>query len=97
MGAVGVNRNANVTVTFNEAVAPTTINGTTVTLRTGTAANGALRAAVVSYNATTRVMTLNPNATLPANTQFTVRLSTGITDTAGNPLAATQWSFRTGG
>ena len=95
-GATGVNRTANVTATFSEAVATGTVSGTTVTLRTGAAATGTLRVAVVSYNATTRVMTLNPNATLPANTQFTVRLGAGITDTAGNPLAPTQWSFTTG-
>jgi len=53
-------------------------------------------AAVVTYNATTHVVSINPNATLPANTQFTVRLTSGITDIAGNPLTATQWSFRTG-
>jgi Ca2+-binding RTX toxin-like protein len=94
VNATGVSRTANVTATFSEQVIG--VNGTTVTLRQGTATTGALIAANVTYNATTRVVTLNPNATLAANTQYTVRLSTGITDAAGNPLAATSWSFRTG-
>ena len=51
---------------------------------------------VISYNPTTRVMTFNPTVNLGANTQYTVRLRAGITDAAGNPLVATQWSFITG-
>jgi len=56
-------------------------------------------AAAVTYNATTRVLTLNPNATLAANTKYTVTLTGGpaaIRDAAGNPLATTTWSFTTG-
>jgi Ca2+-binding RTX toxin-like protein len=94
LGATAVGRTSNVTATFGEPVR--NLTGTTVTLRSGTAANGTLQAGAVTYNATTRTVTLNPNATLAANTQFTVRLSTGITDAAGNPLGATSWSFRTG-
>ena len=95
VNATAVVRTSNVTATFGEPVA--NLTGTTVTLRSGTAANGTLQTAAVTYNATTRTVTLNPNATLAANTLFTVRLSTGITDAAGNPLDATSWSFRTGG
>ena len=51
--------------------------------------------ATVSYNATTRTATLNPNATLAAGTRYTVRLSNGIMDAGGNRLAATTWSFTT--
>jgi methionine-rich copper-binding protein CopC len=92
--AVGASRTANVTATFSENVTGAT--AANVSLRTGTLVTGALIASVVSYNATTHVVTINPNATLPANTQFTVRLTAGITDIAGNPLPVTQWSFTTG-
>jgi hypothetical protein len=92
--AVGASRTANVTATLSENVS--NVNAGTVSLRQGTATTGALVPAVVSYNSTSHMVTINPNATLPANTQFTVRLTSGITDIAGNPLAATQWSFRTG-
>ena len=54
---------------------------------------------MVSYNATTRVATLNPNSTLASRTKFTVTLTGGATairDAAGNPLTTTNWSFTTG-
>ena len=59
---------------------------------------GATIAGVVSYNATTRVVTLNPNANLARNTVYTVTLTGGATairDTQGAPLATTTWTFRT--
>jgi hypothetical protein len=92
--ATGVSRTVNVTATFNEAV--TGVSGTTVTLRTSA---GAAVTAVVSYNATTRVATLNPSATLAANTVYTATLtggSTAIRDIAGNALTTTTWNFTTG-
>jgi hypothetical protein len=92
----GISRTANVTATFSEAV--TGVSGTTFTLRNATT-NAAITA-VVSYNATTRVATLNPSATLAANTRYTVTLTGGTTairDIAGNPLGGTRtWSFTTG-
>jgi len=98
INATGVSRTNNVTATFSENV--TGVFASTVTLRTGTGTGtGTLVAAVVSYNATTRVATLNPNANLAANTQYTVQLiggSSGIKDLAGNPLLNTSWSFITG-
>ena len=97
VNGTGFSRTANVTATLSEAVVASTVTGTSVTLRVGTATTGTLVPAVVSWNATTRVVTLNPNATLAANTRYTVRLSSGITDAAGNPLAATSWTFTTGG
>jgi hypothetical protein len=93
-GATGIARANNITATFSEAVQGA--SGTTVTLTP--AAGGAAVGAVVSYNATTRVATLNPNATLAANTRYTVRLAGGATairDAAGNPLVTTNWSFTT--
>jgi methionine-rich copper-binding protein CopC len=93
-GATGVSRTANVTSTFSEAVQG--VSGTTFTLRNPA---GTVITAVVSYNATTRVATLNPSATLAAGTRYTVRLTGGtsaIRDVAGNPLATTSWSFTTG-
>jgi hypothetical protein len=94
-GATGVSRTANITVTFSEAVKA--VNGTNFTLtRTS---NGVKVGAAVSYNATTRVGTLNPNPTLLANTQYTVTLTGGtaaIRDAANNPLATFTYTFTTG-
>jgi hypothetical protein len=88
--ATGVGRTANVTATFSEAV--TGVSSTTFTLKQGTTTI----AAAVTYNATTRVATLNPNPTLAANTTYTVTLTNGIRNSAGNALTPVTWSFTTG-
>jgi hypothetical protein len=88
-GARSVIQTDNVTATFSEAVTPVT--GANFVLRLGTT----VIPAVVTYNAATRVATLNPNATLLADRSYTATLS-GVTDIVGNPLATTTWSFLTG-
>jgi Bacterial Ig-like domain len=96
-GATAVSRTANITATFSEAVRA--VNGTNFSLRRGTATAGTKLGAAVTYNATTRVGTLNPNANLLANTQYTVTLTGGtaaIRDTANNPLTTQSWTFTTG-
>ena len=93
--ATGSSRTANITATFSEPV--TGVSGSTFTLKN--TSTGATITAVVSYNATTRVATLNPNTTLASRTKFTVTLTGGaaaIRDAAGNPLTTTTWSFTTG-
>ncbi len=96
VNATGVGRTANITATFSEAMQAATMTAANATVRLGTTATGTLISSAVSYNATTRVLTINPGVTLAANTVYTVRLSTGIRDAAGNPLPATTWSFTTG-
>jgi hypothetical protein len=97
-GATGVSATANVVVTFNEDMDPTTINTNTVQLR-NTAST--LIAAVVTYNTATRQATLDPSVTLSAFTVYTVTVRGGTTDPrvkdgAGNALASTStWQFRT--
>ena len=97
-GATGVARTANVTATFSENMDPATINGSTVFLR---APSGASVAAVVTYSATNRRVTLNPNANLAALTTYTVTVKGGasdprVKDVAGNALAADRtWTFTT--
>jgi methionine-rich copper-binding protein CopC len=93
--ATGSSRTANITATFSEPV--TGVSGSTFTLKN--TSTGATITALVSYNATTRVATLNPNTTLASSTKFTVTLTGGaaaIRDAAGNPLTTTTWSFTTG-
>ena len=92
VNATAVSRTANVTATISENVTGVT-NGT-FALRN--AATGALVSYAVSYNATTRVATLNPNVTLAANTKYTATISTSIKDAGGNPLSGLSWSFTTG-
>jgi hypothetical protein len=53
---------------------------------------------MVTYNATTRVVTLDPSVTLAANMRYTATLTGGATairDIAGNPLTTISWSFTT--
>jgi hypothetical protein len=90
--ATGVSRTANVTATISEGV--TGVANATFALRN--AATGALVSYAVSYNATTRVATLNPNVTLAANTRYTATISASIKDAGGNPLSGQSWSFTTG-
>jgi hypothetical protein len=92
--ATGVRRTANITATFSEPVSG--VSRTTVTLRN---ASGNTVSASVSYNATTRVVTIDPDSTLSSSTQYTVTLTGGpsaIRDAAGNALGAVPWTFRTG-
>jgi hypothetical protein len=90
--ATAVSRTANVTATISENV--TGVANGTFALRN--AATGALVSYAVSYNATSRVATLNPNVTLAANTKYTATISTSIKDAGGNPLSGLSWSFTTG-
>lgn len=97
-GATGVSRTANITVTFNEAVDPATVSGSTFELRD---AAGALVSAVLSLNSTGRTATLNPTSTLATLTSHTAVVHGGSTgavvrDAAGNALAADRsWTFTT--
>jgi hypothetical protein len=86
-----VSQTANVTATFSEAI--TGLGAAFFTLKNSA---GALIAAPVTWNATTRVAILNPNATLAADRKHTATLTAGITDIAGNPIAANSWTFTTG-
>ncbi|WP_161498978.1 peroxidase family protein [Cryobacterium aureum] len=88
-GARSVSQTGNLTATFSEPV--TRVSGTTFVLRLGTT----VVPASVSYNATTRVATLNPNASLLADRSYTATLS-GIRDVAGNTMVASSWTFTTG-
>jgi hypothetical protein len=85
----------NVTATFSEAVQG--IGATTFTLW-DYAHNQAVPAAV-TYNATTRVATLNPAADLTPDSLYMATLTGGTTairDGIGNPLAYRSWTFHSG-
>ncbi len=95
-GATNVPVGNNITAQFSENV--TGVTGARFTLRQGTATTGTLIARAVTYDPATTTATLNPTGNLAQNTLYTVRLTGGvILDAAGNPLAATSWSFTTAG
>jgi len=96
-GATNVAITASVTATFSEAMDASTISTSTVTLvvqSTGTSVP-----ATVTYNATTRVVTLKSTASLANGTTYTAKIlsgASGVKDLAGNALAADKvWSFTT--
>lgn len=85
--ASGVSTAAAVRATFSEPVLPETVTASTFTVGgvTGT----------VSVSGSTATFT--PSAPLATDTAYTATVTTGITDVAGNPLAADHsWSFVTG-
>lgn len=89
-GAVDVAVGGNVTATFSEPV--TGVTRDTVTL---TGPGGATVPALLTYDAGSRTVTLNPDQNLSAGASYTAALSGAISDAAGNPLSATSWTFRT--
>ena len=94
-GAKSVAVASNVSVTFSETVAG--VGPTTFTLKNTT--TGAAIPSAVSYNATTRVATLNPTTNLAVDTRYTAVLTGGtaaIRDVQGTPLATHSWTFTTG-
>ena len=85
-GVSNVATNTQVTVTFSEPMNPTTINSTNVQLTVTT--GGAVVFATVTYNAATNAAVITPTSPLANGTAYTVRVTTGVRDVAGNPLAA---------
>lgn len=94
-GATGVQLGANATATFDVPVLGA--DAANVTLRA--TASGASVAAAVTYNATTRVVTLDPTTNLAPSTSYTLTLSgagaTGIRSTTGTPLVTRTVAFTT--
>ena len=81
---------------FSEALAPSSVNGTTVQLRDPAAQ---LVPASVTWDPATSSAVLDPTAGLAYSTRYTVTVKGGpggVTDVAQNPLAAdVVWSFTT--
>jgi hypothetical protein len=92
-GATGVAVNAPITVRFSEVMAAGTITAANLELR---GPGGTLVNRTVAYDAANQAATITPSAAQAASTQYTVTVRTGVTDAAGNALAANpQFSFTT--
>jgi Ice-binding-like/Bacterial Ig-like domain len=91
-GAVSVATNAALTATFSEAMDPATISTATFTV---TGPSAAAVTGTVTYVGQTA--TFHPASVLAAGTLFSATITTGVTDLAGNALAASYTSsFTTG-
>jgi hypothetical protein len=89
--AIGVALNQKIVATFNKTMEASTITASTFTLLQGTTSVSG----VVSYSGTTA--TFAPASNFAASTLYTVTITTGAKDLAGNALANNYvWSFTTG-
>jgi hypothetical protein len=89
---VDIIRNKVVEITFSEEMNASTINDLSFTLKQ----NNTSVAGVVSYSNNRAMFT--SNGTLGAALTYTAKITTDVSDVAGNTLAADlQWSFTTGG
>ncbi len=84
-GETDVAVDAVLTVTFNEALDPATVDGISVSLAGpgGAAVNG-----TVSYDGTAHQVGFTPSADLEYATSYTLTLTTDLTDAAGNAMAS---------
>ena len=90
--AVDVPASAQVVVTFNEAIAPASLDADHFTL---TGPFGAVPANL-SYDPATFAVTLTPQASLLYSTEYTVTVDGTTADAAGNPLGTDDtWTFTT--
>ncbi len=93
-GSVGVCPNMIVTVTFSEAMNPSSIDGTTFTL---TGPGSSPVAGQVTYNASSDTAIFTPSSGLALSTVYTATITTAAQDMFGNTLAADfVWNFSTG-
>lgn len=87
--ATGVAVDVVIAVRFSEPV--TNVSPTTFTLSSGAPVQG-----VVAFDAVTRIATFDPNDQLAANATFTINLSSGIVDSASQPIVPFSAVFTTG-
>ena len=92
--ATAVARNSGLTATFVEDIFAVTVDATSFTLATTSAAGNVPGS--VSFDGASNVASLVPSAPLAILAPYTVTLSTAITDLSGNPLVTDyNWSFTT--
>lgn len=94
-GAVDISRTApGISIQFSETIDVSTLNNGTFYLET--TSDGKKVPATIGYVGATNTATLTPTETLEKNTEYTVYVTTGVKDLAGNALsAAANWNFTT--
>ena len=100
LSIVGANNTVTATpisATFSEAMNPASLVTPATTFTLKTSVSGQNVTGQVGLNASNTVATFTPANNLSANTQYTVTVTTGATNTAGTPLISTYaWFFTTG-
>ena len=91
INGINVPVNQKITIIFNEAMDPATLNSATFTV---SASGAAVKGTVVSIG---KSATFTPDLKLAGKKQYTATIATGAKDLAGNALANNYvWSFTTG-
>ncbi|MFH0837869.1 MAG: S-layer homology domain-containing protein, partial [Patescibacteria group bacterium] len=86
-------RNVQPKVVFSEPMLASTINSTNIKLLN----EGSPVTTSLSYDESSRTVTIAPGSTLAASTVYTIRVTTGVTDDTSNALASTaNYTFTTG-
>jgi methionine-rich copper-binding protein CopC len=96
--SVTVSRTAAISITFSESMKAVTVTSATNIFIAPTA-GGANASGTLSYNDSLKQAIFTPTAGTPllANTQYTVTVTTGVQDLAGNGLLGNfQFKFTTG-
>ena len=104
-GWENVPKTTNVTVKFSEDIDRATLTRDTFMLIRGgyepTPATKITSGTTVRYDAATRTATLDPYGTsdtkLETCSRYTAKLTSGVTDTVGNPAVEKVWTFKTWG
>src|SRR5579864_5518137 len=95
-GAVGVPTNAVLQLLFSKPVNPITVTSTTVLFSPG-ASSSILLPGTITVSADAKTASFVPSSPLLADTAYSLRATTGITDLEGHTLSGgTTWSFTTG-
>ena len=88
-GATAIDPSAVLSATFSEAMKDTTITSANFTVSGGVTGT-------VAYDPATWTATFTPSAALAYSTNYTVTISTGVTDLYGNSMASAKtWTFTT--
>jgi hypothetical protein len=90
--------NTKIAMEFSEPLDPTTINGSTIQISPNPdEASLSESSDNFSYNDTNRTVVYSPGSDLQWGTEYTVTVTTGVNDLAGNPLASEySWVFTAG-
>ncbi len=88
----GIATSTVVTATFNEPIAVSTVADESFSIKR----NNITVAGSVSYKAETFTASFAPEAELEAEAEYTVTLTSGLEDVAGNAYGGTTWTFTTG-
>jgi hypothetical protein len=91
-GATRVGIYTPIVIGFSDAMNPTTLNASTVTVKRG----GAAIPGDITYDATKRELTFRPKTSLVANQSYVTAITTGARSASGEALAAAKsWTWTT--